>query len=720
MSGEHDSNPAAGPDGEPQSIPEGQLAPGPHSSGLNESQVRRLLVNLQYADKLLCECEDVLTAASSGSPFPKYTIDFTPAQARMVRDYSVRFRNQMRRILDGLGIAIPGPQFGAIHSIRVNLAFIRIALQESSPKHLSGYGPLPEKLVPELDGFSEELQGLLQQLENYLALDSAHDLSARIEALGRTGARTGLLQELDRVITEHGLVEFRPAMKTIVDRLSSDRFEIAIFGQVSSGKSSLLNHVIGSAILPVGVNPITAVPTRILYGKDARLVVSFADQQVRTFTVEHIAEFATEQKNPANQKGVTRLTLEYPSPQLRDGIVFVDTPGLGSLATTGAEETRAYLPRCDLAVVLINAASPLGEADVQLIGTINAAAIPARVLLNKVDLLRPEEEREVADYISRQLRVQLGIDVPVHPTSVVDGYAHLLDSWFQDEIAPLYENHRRLRQESIQRKIGLLREGVEQSLRAAIQRGENRATPAGADAVRNTEKELRSSVGLFTEVETRCLRMADEIRDLRPVAIDWAVSRLGEYWGRGELGDEAQVVKRAVEEVAGEFGTRIVNALRDLGGQLANALQRTLPLPGAGESTRRAELLAPIRETPNIDLGGFEVTVTRPFWSFSGGRVAGISVRRRIASVGGDYLDQAFASFGRLFLAWLRTVLSQMRSVFDSHAEAWRALMQRESNAGPVSADRREKMIRDLSAIGGTEAAAASPGGREAAEPVPK
>jgi len=704
LSGENDSRAAgAGPDGEARGALDGAPAPGHNSSGLNESHVRRLLVNVQYADKLLSECEDVLTAASSGSPFPRYTVDFTPAQARMIRDYSLRFRSQIRRILDGLGIAIPGPQFGAIHAIRVNLAFIRIALQESSPKHLSGYGPLPEELIPELDGFSEELQGLLQQLESYLALGSAQDLSARILALGQAGARTGLLQELDRIIGEHGLVEFRPALKTIVDRLSSDRFEIAVFGPVSSGKSSLLNHVIGSAVLPVGVNPITAVPTRVLYGPNARLVVFFADQQVRTFGVEHIADFATEQRNPANHKGVTRLTLEYPSPRLRDGIVFVDTPGLGSLATTGAEETRAYLPRCDLAVVLINSASPLGEEDIRLISTINAAAIPAHVLLSKVDLLRPDQQREVADYVSGQLRAQLGIDVPVHPVSVVDDYVHLLDSWFRDEIAPLYERHQQLRQESIQRKIGLLREGVEQSLRAAIQRGENRATPADANAVRNTEKELRSSAGLFTEVEARCLNMADEIRDLRPVAIDWAVSRLNEYWGRGEAGDESKVVKRAADEVAVEFGSRIVNALRELGGHLADALQRTLPVPSADESARRAELLAPIRETPNIDLGGFEVMVARPIWSFLGRKMGGIPIRHRIDSIGGDHLDKAFASFARLFLAWVRAVLSQMRAIFDSHAEAWRALMQRQLNADSVSGDHRERMMQDLRVIASTD-----------------
>ncbi len=681
MSGDHDSSSPRSP------------------SGLNESHIRRLLANLQYADKLLSEIEGVLTASASGSPFPKYTADFTPAQARMVRDYSVRFRAQMRRILDGLGIAIPGPQFGAMQSIRVDLAFIRIALQESSPRELSGYGPLPESLIPELNGFSEELQGLVNQIDAYLAQGPTHDLAARIEALSRAGAKTGLLTELERIVTDHGLVEFRPALSTIVERLSSDRFEIAAFGQVSSGKSSLLNHIIGAAALPVGVNPITAIPTRIVYGPAPRLLASFVDRQAKILDADQIAEYATEQRNPANRKGVARLTLEYPSRRLRDGIVFVDTPGLGSLATSGAEETRSYLPRCDLAVVLINAASPLAEADVQLLGAIQAAAIPTRVLLSKVDLLGLDEEREVAGYVAEQLRSQLGVDTPVHPVSVVDGRSNLLDSWFEDEIAPLYEQHQELRRESIERKIGLLREAVEQSLRTAVQRAENRAAPADTEALRKAEKELRSAAGLFTEAEARCLAMADDVRDLRSVAIDWATSRIVEFRDRGENGSEEAIVRKAVGDVGNEFGSRIVRALHELSEQAADALRQASAALSGDSGAIRDELAAPIEETPQIDVGGLAVVVNRPFCSFLGRRITSAIVKRRLGALAGDSVDAAFTSFSRLLLAWVRTVLSRMRAAFDAHAEAWRAQIQRQIGVQSSSGDRRERMIEDLRRI---------------------
>ena len=67
-------------------------------------------------------------------------------------------------------------------------------------------------------------------------------------------------------VNARGFVELRSALSNIVARLESTSFEIAVFGRVSSGKSSLLNRIVERDVLPVGVNPVTSVPTRIAYG----------------------------------------------------------------------------------------------------------------------------------------------------------------------------------------------------------------------------------------------------------------------------------------------------------------------------------------------------------------------------------------------------------------------------------------------------------------------
>ena len=129
----------------------------------------------------------------------------------------------------------------------------------------------------------------------------------------------------------------------IVDRLENPRFEIAVFGRVSSGKSSLLNHLVGVNALPIGVTPITAVPTRLEPGDAAAVLVSFAGSQPRSVGLEHLREYASEEENPGNSKHVTGIVVRLPSRRLLEGITFVDTPGVGSLARGGgARPWRIY------------------------------------------------------------------------------------------------------------------------------------------------------------------------------------------------------------------------------------------------------------------------------------------------------------------------------------------------------------------------------------------
>ena len=68
--------------------------------------------------------------------------------------------------------------------------------------------------------------------------------------------------------------------------------------------------------------------------------------------------------------------LSVPSGRLAKGIVLVDTPGLGSLAMKGAHETLAYLPSCDLAIVLIDAGATSTTEDIGTLRLVHEASIP--------------------------------------------------------------------------------------------------------------------------------------------------------------------------------------------------------------------------------------------------------------------------------------------------------------------------------------------------------
>jgi Dynamin family/Sodium/hydrogen exchanger family len=218
--------------------------------------------------------------------------------------------------------------------------------------------------VGELNGVVHELRSLVTGMERYLKHELATDLEKRLLCLEMTGFDVDLLRLLEQIVTRSGLVEFRPRIDALAVRLEDDSFELALFGRVSCGKSSLLNALLNTDVLPVGINPITAVPTKLRYGPELRAAVAFGDGQSAIVSVDELAKLVTEQGNPGNLRNVVRAIVEVPPPRLREGIMLVDTPGLGSLAKRGAAETPAYLPSCDLALLLIDAGATLNEEDI--------------------------------------------------------------------------------------------------------------------------------------------------------------------------------------------------------------------------------------------------------------------------------------------------------------------------------------------------------------------
>src|SRR5205814_2693737 len=194
------------------------------------------------------------------------------------------------------------------------------------------------------------LDGLVAKLRSFLGKGAGGDLQQRLQRLGKTGGEIRLLSELERIITAHGLVEFRGTLSMLLDRMEGSAFEVGVFGRVSSGKSSLLNYILQTDVLPIGVTPVTAIPTRISHGPVAEVGIEFAEAQPQIIPLSELPEFATEQQNPTNKKHVARIFVTLPCERVSEGVTFVDTPGLGSLAVAGAEETIAYLPGCDLGI----------------------------------------------------------------------------------------------------------------------------------------------------------------------------------------------------------------------------------------------------------------------------------------------------------------------------------------------------------------------------------
>src|SRR6476620_4452227 len=107
---------------------------------LNPYQGQHLLSSCKHIDELLGEIEQTLIGADGNAAFPKFRRDLSPSQIRAPRDFLSQIRSVLLRTVRNQGITPPGPQFGALHSIRVTLQFALISVEECRPHKLLGYG----------------------------------------------------------------------------------------------------------------------------------------------------------------------------------------------------------------------------------------------------------------------------------------------------------------------------------------------------------------------------------------------------------------------------------------------------------------------------------------------------------------------------------------------------------------------------------------------------
>ena len=168
-----------------------------------------------------------------------------------------------------------------------------------------------------------------------------------------------------------------------------DSFLVVVVGEFNAGKSSFINALLNTDKLEEGVTPTTAQINLIRYG-------------------------AAESITPIEQWG---LLIQLPV-ELLESISFVDTPGTNAVITEHEVLTRWFLPRADMVIFLSSTDRPFSESENQFLQSIRDWGKKTILILNKIDLLQTQEEKDkVIDFVRTSAKAALNIDIPVIPVS---------------------------------------------------------------------------------------------------------------------------------------------------------------------------------------------------------------------------------------------------------------------------------------------------------------
>jgi GTP-binding protein EngB required for normal cell division len=212
-----------------------------------------------------------------------------------------------------------------------------------------------------------------------------------------SAANRALTSALDE-LTGLGTDRDREAIAALRDRLAAARLRVLVAGEAKRGKSTLINALLGRAVLPAGVTPLTAVATTVRYGDDPHAEVRFADGHEEKQPLAALPDLVTERGNPGNRRHIAAVTVYLDAPLLAGGVELVDTPGTGSVFAWDTAAAHEALETMDAAVFVLTADPPVSAAERDLYAKVSALSVATFAVLNKADRLEAADLAEAVEF----------------------------------------------------------------------------------------------------------------------------------------------------------------------------------------------------------------------------------------------------------------------------------------------------------------------------------
>jgi len=191
-------------------------------------------------------------------------------------------------------------------------------------------------------------------------------------------------------------------------RLERGKFVLAVVGEFSSGKSFLLNALLGKfryeetpqgrrliGLLATDINPSTASITELDYAPVDEATAVFEDGRRERIPLDRLNRFIAVGSGEAGtlhdatkdgSDAPSRVLVHTDSPFLQRGFLVADTPGLASINPAHRRMTLGFLPSADAVLYLIDTQQPFTEGDAAFLGIVRSHIDSIFIVQTKIDL----------------------------------------------------------------------------------------------------------------------------------------------------------------------------------------------------------------------------------------------------------------------------------------------------------------------------------------------
>ena len=160
------------------------------------------------------------------------------------------------------------------------------------------------------------------------------------------------LETLDALITKLNDSEISVLERFLYERIKNPDSYVVFLGETSSGKSSIINGLLGETILPVKASPSTATITEVELSTDIAEDEYYAINKNATIERLDKATFRELCEQPDEELKRLKLKKRMTNQKLKNLRIF-DTPGYGSIVKEHEEVLKDFLPNSDVIVYTI-------------------------------------------------------------------------------------------------------------------------------------------------------------------------------------------------------------------------------------------------------------------------------------------------------------------------------------------------------------------------------
>ncbi|MFD7653954.1 dynamin family protein [Actinosynnema sp. NPDC059797] len=217
----------------------------------------------------------------------------------------------------------------------------------------------------------------------------------------------------------------RQPLEALAGRWRSPVAKVAVVGEVSVGKSTLINALVDAKVLPTAAEPLSSVPVELKYGPHVVATVHIFDgvrPDVRQFVgAQDISDHLTTRGERVLRQKYSRAArvlgaeVSVPSELLASGVSLVDTPGVGGLDPAHRRQTLATLTDVDAVLFAFLPDRPLNAHEIAFLAE-SVHRVGSYIIVQT-------HRDHTGDALARLESVQAKLRLPETWAEVVDGDA---------------------------------------------------------------------------------------------------------------------------------------------------------------------------------------------------------------------------------------------------------------------------------------------------------